>query len=86
MQGLEPEHDTRCADEEQESPKRLSAPVRLNLRSLYTDVRNKQTALWAEIEAFEDRIAERTDMMLIIEGTRQIVGEALMSCGDTGPL
>jgi hypothetical protein len=70
----------------QESPKRLSARTRVKLRSMYADLREKQTALWSEIEWYEDRIAHRTDLMLIIEGTRQIVGEALMSCGDTGVL
>jgi len=53
---------------------------------MYADLREKQMGLWREIEGFEDRIAHRTDMMLIIEGTRQIVGEALMWCGDTGAL
>ena len=77
---------TRAVTGAQESPKRLSAPVRVALRSMYADLRKKQTALWSEIEWYEDRIAHRTDLMLIIEGTRQIVGEALMSCGDTGVL
>ena len=86
MQGCEPEQDTRCADEEQESPKRLRAPVRVNLRSIYVDLRAKQTALWSEIEGLEDGIAFRTDLMMVIEGTRRVVGDALMSCGDTGAL
>ncbi len=77
---------TRADTGAQESPKRLSAPVRVKLRSKYADLRKKQTALWSEIEWFEDRIAHRTDLMLIIEGTRQIVGDALMTCGDTGAL
>ena len=77
---------TRADTGAQGSPKRLSAPVRVKLRSKYAELRKKQTALWSEIEWFEDRIARSTDLMLIYEGTRQIVGEALMSCGDTGVL
>jgi len=76
--------DTEQAPDGKESPKRLSTPVRINLRSMYADLREKQMGLWREIEGFEDRIAERTDLILVIEGSRQIVGEALISCGDTG--
>ncbi len=78
--------DTEQASDGKESPKRLSAPVRVKLRAMYADVRKRQTSLWSEIEWFEDRIAYCTDEMLVYEGTRQIVGEALMSCGDTGVL
>ena len=48
------------------------------------DLREKQTALWSEIEGLEDGIAHRTDLMLVIEGTRQVVGDTLMAAGDTG--
>jgi len=68
----------------QESPKRLSARTRVKLRSMYADLREKQTALWSEIEGLEDGIAHRTDLMLVIEGTRQVVGDTLMAAGDTG--
>ena len=78
--------ETEQAPDGKESPKRLSTPVRVNLRSLYTDLRKRQTTLWSEIEGLEDGIAHRTDLILVIEGSRQIVGEALMSCGDTGLL
>jgi hypothetical protein len=75
--------DTRPDPPAQVSPRRLSTPLKGQLRSLHADLRKKEIAVWSEIERLEQQIRDRSDLLLVIGNSRADVSSVL-TVGDTG--